>query len=157
MIARSDAADPVTPGPPTLLGGHRQAVFISDFVHVELSLERATERLFDPGEDWLRAAHRSALRQHFVLTLGQARHSGKSVIVPLLWEPQALERLLPTLEGDLELSDLGTDHCRLSLSGRYRVPLAQIGAVIDKLGMHRVAEASVRRFLCDVAEALETT
>jgi hypothetical protein len=40
------------------------------------------------------------------------------------------------------------------MSGRYQVPLAQLGATLDRLAMHRVAEAAVRRFLSEISEAL---
>lgn len=153
----SELADASLSGSPGLLGRRRQAVFVSDFVHLDRPFERVAGRLFDPEGEWLHTAHRSAGWQRFNLTLEEPRYSGRSVVVPMRWEPRNLERLLPTLEADVELSDIGIDRCRLSLSGRYRVPLAQFGIVVDRLAMHGVAEAAVRRFLSDVAETLEST
>jgi hypothetical protein len=132
----------------------RHAVFISDFVHLDRPFDQLAASLLDPEAEWHETADRSASRQRFMLTAGEARRSGSSVIVPILWEPAALERLLPTLDADIELFSLGDGHCRLSLSGRYRVPLAQIGVAIDRLAMHRLAEAAVRRFLSEIAETL---
>ena len=70
------------------------------------------------------------------------------------WEPTTFERLLPVLDADIELLSLGSGHSRLSMSGRYQVPLAQLGATLDRLAMHRVAESAVRRFLAEIAETL---
>ena len=121
-------------------GRRRRAVFISDFVHLDRPFDEMAARLFDPDSEWLKSAELSASWQRFSLTAGEARRSGSSVIVPVRLEPQSLERLLPMLDADIELSGLGDGHCRLSVSGRYRVPFAQLGVAIDRLAMHRVAE-----------------
>ena len=44
----------------------------------------------------------------------------------------------------------------MGVSGCYRVPFAQLGVAIDRLGMHRVAEVAVRRFLSETACAMES-
>ena len=93
-------------------------------------------------------------RQPVRVTSGPPRAHGHSVILPITWEPVVFERLLPRLEADLEMSDAGELFTRLALSGRYHVPLAQLGATIDRLAMHRVAESSLRGFLADVEEAV---
>ena len=133
----------------------RHAVFVSDFVHIERSFEELAAELLDSSKEWHRAAERSAARQRFVLRVGDARQNASSVIIPMRWEPVAFERLLPVLESDIELLSLGTGHCRLSVSGRYQVPFAQLGASLDRLAMRRVAEMAVRRFLLEIADALE--
>jgi hypothetical protein len=134
----------------------RHAVFVSDFVHLQRPFDQVAPKLLDPAAGWLATAERSASRQWFRLTTGAARRSGSSVIVPMCWEPQNLERLLPVLEADMDLSALDGGQCRLSISGRYSVPLAQLGVgiALDRLGMHRVAEMAVRRFLAEMAETL---
>ena len=135
----------------------RHAVFISDFVHLHRPFDRVAAKLLDRDSGWLATAERSASRQRFSVTTGAPRRSGSSVIVPMRWEPQNLEHLLPVLEADIDLSALDDGQCRLSISGRYGVPLAQLGVgiALDRLGMHRVAEMSVRRFLSEIAETLE--
>jgi hypothetical protein len=132
----------------------RHAVFISDFVHLERPFEVVAPARLDPDGEWLRVAVRSAAGQRYGLVIGEARRNASSVIVPMRWEPGSFERLLPLLDADVELLSLGEGHCRLSMSGRYQVPLAQLGATLDRLAMHRVAEAAVRRFLTEISEAL---
>lgn len=138
------------------VSGRRHAVFISDFLHLARPFPELAGLLMDPKGPWFGAAQRSAAHQRFTLTAGQPRQYDSIVIVPMHWEPVALERLVPALDVDVELSSLGTDHCRLSLSGRYRAPLVQLGTNLDHLAMHRVAESAVRRFLSEIAQALES-
>jgi hypothetical protein len=135
----------------------RHAVFISDFVHLSRPFDEMASKLLDPEGEWLKTAALSAAWQRFTLTAGEARPSGSSVIVPITWEPRSFDRLLPMLDGDIELSGLGDGHCRLAVSGRYGVPLHHVGFAMDRLAMHRVAETAVRRFLRDLAETLEAT
>ena len=136
--------------------GGCHAVFISDFLHLGRPFEQLAMLLLDPGGSWLETAHRSASRQRFTVTAGEPRQFDSAVIVPMHWEPTAFERLVPALDADIELSSSGAHHCRLSLSGRYRVPLVQLGTSPDRLATHRAAESAVREFLAGIAEALQS-
>jgi hypothetical protein len=143
-------------GPEPVPPGRRHAVFISDFLHLGLPFKQLAAVLLDPSGPWLEAAQRSAARQRFSLTAGVPRQFDSVVIVPMHWEPVAFEQLVPALDADVELSSLGADHCRLSLSGRYRPPFAPQGIGTDRLSVHRVAEAAVRGLLSEIAGALQS-
>lgn len=132
----------------------RHAVFITDFVHLDHPFDQLAPVLGDSEAPWREVAARSAGGQRFDVTIGEPRRKATSVIVPMRWEPIAFERLLPVLDADLELLSLGLEHCRLAMNGRYQVPLAMFGATLDRLAMHRVAEAAVRRLLTEIAAAL---
>lgn len=135
--------------------GRPHAVFISDFLHLGMPFPRLAALLLEGGGGrFLRAAERSVAAQGFVLTAGPARQYESTVIVPMHWEPTSTEPLVPAFDADIELSTLGSDHCRLSLSGRYRLPPDARGSA-DHLAVHREAEAAVRSFLYEVAQALE--
>jgi hypothetical protein len=88
------------------------------------------------------------------VSVGAARVYEDRVVVGMTWTPLSFGQLLPSLDADLELSDLGSGASRIALSGRYRAPLGQIGRGVDRLGLHRVAESSIRQFLLEVAEAV---
>jgi hypothetical protein len=88
------------------------------------------------------------------LNLGVPRARPGAVVVPITWEPLQLERLLPSLDGDLELARVSRTNCRLGLSGRYTAPLAMIGRYIDRFALHGLAESSVRNFLQAADSAL---
>jgi len=163
------------------LSRRTHAVFISDFLHVPVPfaqlalvlldkdaawlrrLEVASSTPIDGGEDLdpsgvaavtMRIGPDGRARQSVRVTAGQARLHQQAVIVPITWEPVGFRRLLPTLDADLELSELDDSTSRLAVNGRYRVPLGQIGLGLDNVAMHRLAEATMCSFLHELHEAL---
>lgn len=74
----------------------------------------------------------------------------------LRWEARGPGgRLFPVLDADLTLTPAGGNTALLTLAGAYRPPLGSLGAELDRLLLHRVAEATIRNFLERVATALE--
>ena len=74
--------------------------------------------------------------------------------LPLNWEPVGLEGLLPRLDADIELGALGEDRTQLAVSARYRPPLGAVGRTVDRVLLHRVAEATVKDFLDRLGHAI---
>jgi hypothetical protein len=73
----------------------------------------------------------------------------------LRWEARGSGgRLFPVLDADLTLTPAGENTTLLTLAGAYRPPLGSLGAELDRLLLHRVAEATIRNFLERVATAL---
>jgi len=97
---------------------------------------------------------RRVARQRVYVTAGPPREITDAVIVPIRWDPVQLEKFLPALEADLELARLDENYSRLGVSGRYHAPFARLGSGLDRAGMHRVAEATLRKFLQDVEESV---
>lgn len=90
-----------------------------------------------------------------IVRLGDADEDERGGLLRAIsWQSASVERLVPTLDGDLELVSLEGYGCQLSLMGSYRPPLSVIGEAGDRLFGHRVAEACVRRLVLDVAERL---
>lgn len=80
---------------------------------------------------------------------------GDTCVIPIAWTPIAESSMLPSLEGDIELSPLGDDYAQLAISASYRPPLGWLGAVSDRALMRRVAEATIKDFLDRVALRIE--
>lgn len=82
------------------------------------------------------------------------------VVRPLSWRARPASRVLPSLTGDLELEVLTEGLGRLALSGSYlpTVSVADNGngtdGVTARVPARHVAEATVRRFVLDVARRL---
>ena len=73
----------------------------------------------------------------------------------LRWEAAgAAGGLFPVLDANITISPAGDGAARLTVAGSYRPPLGRLGAGLDRAIMHRVAAATMRCLLQDVAEAL---
>lgn len=89
------------------------------------------------------------------LTVSRPHQLGDTHVIPIAWAPTAARSVLPSLEGDLEVSPLGEDRTQLAISASYRPPMGWVGALSDRALMRRVAEATVKDFLDHVAEGVE--
>jgi hypothetical protein len=94
------------------------------------------------------------LGRRVTIHVGQPVRFPSMTSLPLTWEPVGLEGLLPRLEADIELGALGEDRTQLAISARYRPPLGAVGRTVDRIMLHRVAEATVKDFLDRVGAAI---
>jgi hypothetical protein len=62
--------------------------------------------------------------------------------------------LFPVLDADLRLAPAGGNSTLLALEGAYRPPFGAIGAALDRVILHRVAAATIRNFLNQVAASI---
>lgn len=114
----------------------------------------------DDGGDELRmrvgpGPTRALLRKTVRVVCGEPTQRGGVTIVPITWHAEGMAAAFPELDGELEVADVGGDRCQITLMGRYDPPLGSLGDRMDRLVLHRVAQASVRSFLGRVARALE--
>jgi hypothetical protein len=101
------------------------------------------------GPGSLRVARRVTVR------LGQPVQLPSKLSLPMTWEPGG--RLLPRLDGELELSTLGKNRTQVAINGHYDPPLGTVGRTIDRFALHRVAEATIKDFLDRVAATLQAS
>jgi hypothetical protein len=88
------------------------------------------------------------------LEVGEAMVTDRVVLLPVRLEVEDHQRLFPTLEGSLEAAWLGSGRTHLALTASYDPPFGDVGRVIDRALLHRVAEAVAQRFLESVAREL---
>jgi hypothetical protein len=60
---------------------------------------------------------------------------------------RARKNAFPTFIGTLKATSAGPAATRLTLAGTYRVPLGALGALVNRAGLHQVAENGLRGFL----------
>jgi hypothetical protein len=84
------------------------------------------------------------------------RYRSKTVL-PVSWKPAFLEALIPSLDADIELGDLGPGRTQLCISAWYTPPLGSLDGVPDRALLHRVAETTAKAFLDRVAEQLSSS
>jgi hypothetical protein len=77
--------------------------------------------------------------------------SSASTKLLLEWESATMPRLFPLMQGELLLYALTTTETQLDFSGTYEPPFGAVGKTMNALAGHRIAEASVHRFVSDVA------
>lgn len=76
-----------------------------------------------------------------------------AVVVGIRWDSVgASGELFPSLDANLELRHDGEDRTLLGLTGSYRPPFGRLGATLDRLLLHQVAEATIRNFLGQLAQ-----
>ena len=83
--------------------------------------------------------------------------SGPSMRLLLEWEAATMPRLFPLMNGDLSVYPLTSTETQLDFSGVYQPPLGTVGKTMNAIAGHRIAEASVHRFIVDVAGYLRRT
>ncbi len=152
----------------------RNPIFIEDFIDVDRSFADLRERFSGDGQ-WLAPLATIATQEGEVLRmrigptwaaglvsrevevmLWPTRARGNALARSLTWVPSEWQSLFPLLDGDIELAPLGTGWSRVSLAVAYTPPLGGFGAAVDRALLHRVAASTVRSFLTQVAERLQT-
>ncbi len=74
--------------------------------------------------------------------------------VAIGWEAAHARGLFPIMDAELSFWPLTATETQLEIEGAYRPPLGVVGNAIDAAAGHRIAEATVHRFLDDVVEQL---
>jgi hypothetical protein len=72
--------------------------------------------------------------------------------VMISWEAAKTPALFPLMSAQLSAWPLSSGETQLQIEGEYRPPLGAVGDAIDAAVGHRIAEASVLRFLEDVVQ-----
>ena len=74
----------------------------------------------------------------------------------LTWRSIRRPGLFPEMTGSLWAYALSPRETQIELVGTYDPPLGLLGDAIDAIAMHRIAEASVQRFISNVAAYLRS-
>jgi hypothetical protein len=83
--------------------------------------------------------------------------SPRTTTFALEWEAARRPRLFPFMHAQLVVYPLTPTETQLELVSRYDPPLGAVGAALDALVGHRIADAAVHRFLNEVAAHLRQT
>lgn len=72
----------------------------------------------------------------------------------LQWKATKMPRLFPLMKAELSVYPLTATETQLDFQGTYEPPLGLLGDAVDAVVGHRIAEASVHRFIKEVAAYL---
>ncbi|MGH8942605.1 MAG: hypothetical protein ACRDWF_07305 [Acidimicrobiia bacterium] len=81
------------------------------------------------------------------LEIGTPEIHRSGLIYPVKWSAVGSHVLFPRLTADLIVSHVGHDRTRIILDGTYQPPLGQLGKVVDRVLMRRVAESTVKTWM----------
>jgi hypothetical protein len=70
------------------------------------------------------------------------------------WKAKQSPRLFPLMHAELTVYPLTGSETQLDFSGQYDVPLGILGKGVDAVVGNRIADASIHRFVTEVAEHL---
>ena len=79
---------------------------------------------------------------------------GHATCLGLEWRAATMPGLFPQMKAELRVYPLTATETQLDFAGVYEPPLGPLGGLLNAVAGHRVAEASVHRFLGAVAEHL---
>jgi hypothetical protein len=68
-----------------------------------------------------------------------------------------MANFFPLMKADLSIYPITATETQLDFNGLYEPPLGPLGKAMNAMIGHRIAEASVHRFVTDVAEYLRRT
>lgn len=143
-------------------------MFVGDEVRLDVGFAAARERLARLGESGALFAPAADAYGPGLVRVGpggfsklvrvqvrELSRTGKSAGLALRWEATgAGGKLFPVLDADLTLADFGAQGTLVALAGVYRPPLGALGQVLDRAVLHRVAAATIKCFLAQVAAQL---
>jgi len=73
------------------------------------------------------------------------------------WKARKSSRLFPLMRAELHVFPLTSTETQLAFTGRYDPPLGVVGKGLDAIMGNRIADASIHRFVGEVAQHLRTT
>ena len=146
-------------------------MFVSDEVQLEVCFAVARDRLrqlaeggvllgtsedaYDHGTTGLERVGVPGLWKLVRVQVRELAWTDQSVGLAIRWEATGPGGgLFPVLDADLTVVSAGERVTILALAGAYRPPLGAMGAALDRAILHRVASATIRAFLAQVARRI---
>lgn len=147
-------------------------MFVYYFSLIDRPFAETSERLLtllEQMEGWAEGAYRQGeqlrsrmgvgesqlIAKEIVLEIGEAAKAHASTTVPISWSASGTAGLFPRMAADLVVAPIGPEQTQVSFRGTYEPPLGAVGRMLDKAVLHRIAEASVKAFIDQIAEALQ--
>ena len=97
-----------------------------------------------------------AIDKGVVATLSRSpQHRALEDRIGVTWQPDVEGEPFPRFDGALSLEAASPKASILTLEGRYEPPLGMAGKIFDAAFGHRVAEATARELLKEIADRIE--
>ncbi|MBV8432387.1 MAG: hypothetical protein JO244_14570 [Solirubrobacterales bacterium] len=118
-------------------------------------LHRVSEDAYDLGTEGLARVGIPGLSKLVRVRARDLAVAQESVGLAIRWEATGPGGgLFPVLDADMRLVRSGERAVVLTMSGVYRPPLGAVGQALDRAILHRVAAATIRDFVAQVAAGI---
>lgn len=148
-------------------------MFVYYYVHIErpfVEVEPSLLRMLPGMRGWAEQAYRegeglrarigtpgSRIAKTVELEVGDPARSATQTWIPLQWEATGVPGLFPKMDADVIVASIGPELTQVALRGSYLVPLGPVGRAVDRVLLHRIAEASVKAFVDRIAHAIDAS
>ena len=85
------------------------------------------------------------------ISVKSTEEKGSATHLHIEWEAATMPRLFPLMKAEVSIYPLTSTETQLDFLGVYEPPLGAVGKAVNAIVGHRIAEASVHRFVSDVA------
>jgi hypothetical protein len=143
-------------------------MFVGDEVTLDIGFAAARERLAQLAAAGVLAGPSQDVYEHETAGVALVGVAGFSKLVrvqirelagtdlsaglAIRWEATgSAGDLFPVLDADIKLAPAGTHATVLTMAGAYRPPFGPVGKALDRALLHRVASATIREFIAQVA------
>ena len=135
---------------------------IQHSVHIQQPIKQVSDALLTSPSKWFPKSvgiHVAGVpvRKRVNVEFGEPVRTSTWAVIPISWKPTFAGKLLPVMNGKVDVSPVSKDETRLTVSGMYEPPLGRIGEQLDEVLMHNVAEGTVRELAEQIAERLENS
>jgi len=86
--------------------------------------------------------------------VGEPSYGPDAMRVPIHWRATGASKMFPEMDAELVLQALGADRTVVTFRGTYEPPLGEVGKVLDRAVLHRVAQVSIKDFVDRIVAAL---
>lgn len=129
-------------------------------VHIRQPIQQVSAALVASPERWFPKSvgvHVAGIpvRKRVKVEFGEPAKLSSWAVIPISWTPTFAQKLLPIMNGKVDVAPVSKDETRLTVSGMYEPPLGKIGEQLDEAMMHNVAEGTVKELAEAIAQRLE--
>ena len=129
-------------------------------VHIARPIKPLSDALLEDPTRWFPKSvgvHVAGVpvRKRVSIEFGEPVKTSTWAVIPISWKPTFGRRLLPVMNGKVDLSPVSKEETRLTVSGMYQPPLGKLGEQLDEALMHNVAEGTVKELAELIARRLD--
>jgi hypothetical protein len=131
-------------------------------VHIQRPIKQVSDALLTSPSRWFPKSvgiHLAGVpvRKRVNVEFGEPVRTSTWAVIPISWKPTFGRKLLPAMNGKVDVSPVSNEETRLTVSGMYEPPLGKLGEQLDEVLMHNVAEGTVKELAELIASRLEVS